>query len=96
MRQHLGSLCLRQAIVHGAVQVVSDLCHLPRSDQRANRYKAAITRCQRWPQPELTEQQVRGVLDESGRDRAEVVVDLRGSLGLGLFIPASRSSGCAQ
>ncbi len=66
--------------------MVSDLCHLSRSDQGANGYKAAITRCQSWPKPQLTKQQVRGVLYEARGDIAEVVADLTSSLGLGFFI----------
>src|SRR5882762_4243718 len=86
MSHYLGYLFFRQTVVHGAVQMVGDLCYLSGSNERANRYKTAITRCQRGPQPQLTEEQVRGVLDKPRRDLAEVVVDLRSSVSLGFFI----------
>src|SRR5882762_958345 len=45
-----------------------------------------MARCQSWPKPQLTKQQVRGVLYEARGDMAEVVADLSGSLSLGFFI----------
>src|SRR3712207_6959030 len=53
---------LRQAAVHGAVEVVGHLRDLPRSDQRTHGDEAAVPRREVRSQPQVAEQDVGGVL----------------------------------
>jgi hypothetical protein len=41
------------------------LCDLTRSNQCAHRHKAAVTSCQCRPQPQVTKEQVAGVLNKT-------------------------------
>ncbi len=72
---------LSQPVVHRAIQVVGDLCNLPRSDQRTHLHEAAVARYQCGADPQLAEEQVGSVLHESGRDLPEVVDDDKPTIG---------------
>jgi hypothetical protein len=61
----LSSLLLAQAVIHCPVEVVRNLGDLAGGDQRAHRDQAPISRRKIRTQPQVAEQDISGVLDES-------------------------------
>src|SRR5688572_15599688 len=62
---------LRQPMVHRSIQVIRQLCRLSRCDERADSHETPIAGRKIRAEPEVTEQHVRGVLDDPGCSRAE-------------------------
>src|SRR2546427_10560807 len=83
LREDLRGLRLRQAVIHRPVEVVGNLRNLTRSYQRADSDQAAIPRRKVWTQPQVAEQKVGGVLNDSWCHRAELLSDARRALRLG-------------
>ena len=86
MRNNLTSLRLRQPVVHRSVEVVGNLCHLTRGNQCADRNQTAIARREVRTQPQIAEQNVGRVLHDSGRDRAELLLDARRASRFGRLV----------
>ena len=77
MAEHLAGFFPRQSVIHGPVQVVGDLGDLSGRDESAHGDKAPVSRRQARPQPEIPEEHVSRVLDETWRDLAELLSDTR-------------------
>ena len=84
--KHFRSLFLRQAIVHCSIKVIADLRHLSGCDESADRYQAAVSRRQSRTQPEITEEDIRRVLDNARRDDPEVLFDTSCASLLRVFV----------
>ena len=63
-----------------------ELSDLTRSDQGTDRDQAPIARRQIRPQPQIAEQNVGGVLDDTRRDIAELRSHVPRALGFGLIV----------
>ncbi len=68
------------------VEVVGNLRDLTGRNERADRDQATIARRKVWPEPQVTKQNVRGVLHDGGSDCAELLADARCALRLGGFV----------
>ena len=86
MRERLRDLGLRQSVVHADVHVAGQLSHLPRRHQGADCNEAPVTRRKAWPQPKITEENVRRVLHDAWKYRAEQVADALGAIRFGGFV----------
>jgi hypothetical protein len=86
MGDDLSGLRAREAVIHGPVEMVRDLGDLARGDQRTDRDQAAISRRKAWAKPEVTEEDIRRVLHESGRYGAGLFLDTRSALFLCLLV----------
>ena len=64
----------------------SDLRHLSRCYECADRYHAPVPKCQAWTQPQIAKKDIRGVLHDARRNRAEVLFDGGGTLLFGNLI----------
>jgi len=73
----LPSLLLRQSVIHRPVEVVRDLRNLAGSNQRANRDQAPIPGRKVRTQPQVAEQNVRGVVHDARSDLAELLFHSR-------------------
>src|ERR1700744_1227404 len=73
--EDLGGLLLRETVIHRAAQVIGDLCRLVVGDQGAYGDKAAVSRGQRSPEPEVAEQEDRRVFYKPRRDDSKVAAD---------------------
>src|SRR3954462_15792672 len=62
MGDDLSGLGAREALIHGPVEMVRDLGNLARGDQRTYGDQAAITGYKARAKPEVTEEDIRGVL----------------------------------
>jgi hypothetical protein len=62
LRQDFGGLTPSQAVVHGAIEVIVDLRHLSRSDERADGHETSVARRQGRPEPQIPEQRFCRVL----------------------------------
>jgi hypothetical protein len=83
MRDGLGDLGLRQAIVHPDRDVAGQLRHLTIGDQSADRDQTAVARRQVWTQPQVAEQNVGRVLHDAGEHCAELIADALRAISLG-------------
>jgi hypothetical protein len=86
MTEHLAGLLPAQPVVHRSVQMIGDLGNLPGRDESAHGYKTPVLGGEAWPQPEVPEQHVRGVLDEARRDLAELLTYPRRALRLSRLV----------
>ena len=75
----LRRLRLRQAVIHGAIQMERNLRDLTGGDQRAHGHKAAVTWREIWTKPEIPEQHVGRVLHEARHHRAHLLFHVRGA-----------------
>lgn len=72
MRDDLCGLRLGQTTIHRPVQVLRNLRDLAGSSQGADSHQTAVPGRKVRTQPEVTEQYVGGVLDDSRNDRTEL------------------------
>ena len=77
MRDDLRSLRLCQAFVHRPIEVVGNLRNLAGSNQRADRDQAPIPGRKVRTQPQVAEQNVRGVVHDARSDLAELLFHSR-------------------
>ncbi len=82
MSDDLSGLLLGQPVIHRPVQMVSDLRDLARRNQGADGDQAAVPWREFRPQPEISKQDIRRVLDKTGGDLSELLPDARGPLRL--------------
>ena len=73
MADDFSRLLLGQPVIHRPVQMVGDLRDLAGRDEGANGNEAPVAWCQSRPQPEIAEQHVRRVLNETGGDLPELL-----------------------
>ena len=86
MRDHFGDLHPREAVIHRPVEVIGNLRNLTGSDQRADGDEAALARRELRAQPQIPEQEVRGVAHDARHGRAELLLDARGPLRLSRLV----------
>jgi hypothetical protein len=103
MAEHLPGFLPGQPAIHRPVQMISDLRDLPCRDESAHGDEAAVARSKARSQPEIPEEDVRGVLDETRCDLAELLADAGRSLsdwcppfsGYHLYYPSRRQPSSA-
>lgn len=86
MGKDLGRLRLRQASIQRPIKVIRHLRDLAGSDERADRDQAPVARREGRTEPEVTEENVTGVLHNSWSHCAEVLLDTGSALLLGSLI----------
>src|SRR3954451_8494964 len=86
MSDDLSGLCVREAVIHGPVEMVRDLGDLARGNQRTDRDQAAISGRKARTKPEVTEEDIRRVLHEPRRRGAGLFLDTRSALFLRLLV----------
>jgi hypothetical protein len=86
MRDHFPGLFLRQPIIHRPVQVVCDLRDLAGGNQRGDCNETPILWGRVRTQPHVAEQNLRGVLHNTRRDVAELLLHRRFSFRLRLLV----------
>src|SRR5580704_7230377 len=86
LREHLSRLLRRQSVVDRPGEMRGELSDLTGSDQGTDRDQAPIARRQIRPQPQIAEQNVGGVLDDTRRDIAELRSHVPRALGFGLIV----------
>jgi hypothetical protein len=83
MRDGLGNLGLRQAIVHPDRDMAGQLRDLAVGDESVDRDQAAVARREIGTQPQVAEQDVGRVLHDAGEHCAELIADALGAISLG-------------
>ena len=77
MRNGFRGLRLRKAVIHRPVEMVGNLRDLTGRDERADRDQAPIARRKVRTQPQVPEQNIGGVLDDSRDHPAELLLNAR-------------------
>ena len=95
VRNDFCCLCPSKSVIHRLIEMVRNLRCLAVGDQRADRHQASVTGCEVRAKPQITEQNVRGVLHDAGSDGAELLLNAGGPLCLGFFVEGRRSGEAA-
>src|SRR5258708_33518586 len=75
LRENLSGLLWRQSVIHRPAEMVGNLGDLAGSDQGTDRHQAAIARRQVRTQPQVPEQNLARILDDSRSNLAELRAD---------------------
>src|SRR5258708_17399705 len=92
LRENLSGLLWRQSVVHRPAEMVGNLGDLAGSDQGTDRRQAAIARRQVRTQPQVAEQNLARILDDSRSNLAELRADTLGALPLRFLVERERST----
>src|SRR6266516_659273 len=90
--------CLRdlgrgQAVIHSNAQVRGQLRALPVSNERAHGYEASVARRKVWAKPQVTKQNIRGVLNDTGKCGTELLPDALRPVRLRGFVERQQRRG---
>ena len=94
MRDRFRGLRLRQAVIHRPIEMAAKLRHLSGGDQSTDRHEAAIARRQVRTQPQITEEDVGRILNESEGYRAELGLHAMRTLGFRRFVKRQEFRRC--
>jgi hypothetical protein len=67
--------------------VIANLCDLARGNERADCDEASVPRRERWTQPQVTEEEVSGIVHNARSRSADILLNARRSFSRGGFIP---------